>query len=149
MSYAREGVTEKTAKKAPKKKEEMTKAELIQAEKRRLTKFFKKIEPEKQGITTGLIERAAFMRISLDEMEIDLLENGFTELFSQGDQEPYDRKRPVVDAYNQLNNGYPKVIKQLVDLLPKEDLKKGETDEFEVFVIGEKAERGKEKKTVG
>lgn len=34
------------------------------------------------------------MRISLDEMEQDINKNGFTEKFSQGNQEPYLRQRP-------------------------------------------------------
>lgn len=44
----------------------------------------------------GIIRWAAFMRVTLEDMEKDLDENGFTELFSQSEKlEPYERERPL------------------------------------------------------
>ena len=102
------------------KKTEKTKEEKIEAEKRRLSRIFKGIKPEKKKTVEGLIERAAFMRVTLEELEADLNENGLTEMFSQGDQKPYERKRPKAELYNSMNTNYQKVIKQLTDLLPKD-----------------------------
>lgn len=75
------------------------------------------------------------MRISLDEMEQDINKNGFTEKFSQGNQEPYLRQRPISDIYNKMNASYQKIIKQLTDLLPKEEQRKDDEDEFAAFVV--------------
>ena len=75
------------------------------------------------------------MRVSLRELEDDLNLRGFTEKFSQGDQTPYDRKRPSAELYNQLNTGYQKIIKQLTDLLPKEAVK-SVSDGFDDFISG-------------
>ena len=102
----------------------------------RLTKNFSKIDGKKRSIIRGLIDRAAFMRVSLDEMEEDLDENGFTELFSQGDQVPYERKRPTADLYNTMNANYQKIIKQLTDLAPKEETRQDAGDGFDEFVEG-------------
>ena len=102
----------------------------------RLTKNFSKIDGKKRSIIRGLIDRAAFMRVSLDEMEEDLDENGFTELFSQGDQVPYERKRPTADLYNTMNANYQKIIKQLTDLAPKEEPRQDAVDGFDEFVEG-------------
>lgn len=112
------------------------KEKAIKKEENRLKRIYKNIENNKKSTIEGLIQRAAFMRISLDEMEQDINENGFTEPFSQGKQEPYLRQRPVADIYNKMNTSYQKIIKQLTDLLPRADPKKDDTDEFEEFVCG-------------
>lgn len=109
---------------------------LIKKEKARLTRIYKEIAVNKKNTILGLIERASFMRVSLDELEKDLNIYGFTEPFSQGDQEPYERKRPTADVYNSMNTRYQKIIKQLTDLLPKEEKIKAETDEFDSFIDG-------------
>lgn len=91
----------------------------IASEERRLAKIFKDINEKRKATTKGLIQRAAFMRVSLEDLEEDLSRNGFTEWFSQGDQEPYQRERPAAKIYNTMNVSYQKIVKQLTDLLPK------------------------------
>lgn len=113
----------------------MTLDNRIKKEADRLAKNFEKIEAKRKSTTQGLIHRAAFMRISLEDLEKELNENGFTELFSQGDQEPYLRERPTSKIYNSLNANYQKIIKQLTDLLPKEepDPEPSGGDDFDKF----------------
>ena len=110
--------------------------EKIEEEIKRLTKIFRGLELKKKNTTVGLIERAAFMRIKLKELEEDINVYGFTELFQQGEQEPYKRQRPESTIYCSMNTSYQKIIKQLTDLLPKEELKKSESDGFDDFVSG-------------
>lgn len=116
------------------KKKILTKEELIKAEENRLTAVYKDMESKQNKVVSGLIRRAAFMRISLNEMEDDINQNGYTESFSQGNQEPYQRKRPVCELYNTMNTNYQKIIKQLSDLLPKAEVIKKD-DGFEDFVM--------------
>ena len=119
------------------KSNESAAAKKVSNEIKRLSNNFKNIDGEKRKIVLPLIERAAFMRVSLEQFEKDLQENGFTEPFSQGMQEPYDRKRPVAEIYNSMNVSYQKIIKQLTDLLPKDDgTKKIKDDGFDDFVNG-------------
>ena len=115
---------------------ETTKAKRIKAEERRLTKIYGELKSERKlKIAQGLIQRAAFMKIELEECEKDIVENGMTEKFSQSEnQEPYDRKRPVADLYSAYNTSYQKIIKQLTDLLPAEE--KQELDEMMSFISG-------------
>lgn len=110
--------------------------ELIAKEAARLTRLLSGIDPKKKNTVKGLIDRAAFMRVHLSEMETDLDQNGFTEWFSQGDQEPYQRRRPMADLYNTMNSSYQKIIKQLTDLLPKDVQKQEVKDGFDDFVNG-------------
>lgn len=76
------------------------------------------------------------MRIECEDMADDLRENGWTEKFQQSERlEPYDRARPIGQAYNSTNANYQKIIKQLTALLPKPDTApKQEDDGFASFV---------------
>ena len=114
----------------------MEKAKRIRKEENRLKKIYKNIKDEKKQTVQGLIQRAAFMRVTLEDFEEDLDQNGFVEMFQQGiNQDPYERKRPVADLYNTMNTSYQKIIKQLTDLLQKDE-PKPEDDGFDVFVGG-------------
>lgn len=116
-------------------KKEQTKAERITKEERRLKRNYKEIQKDKSAVVEGLIRRAAFMRATLEDMELDLDSGGFVEMFAQGDQEPYERERPVARQYQQMNKNYQSIIKQLSDLLPKELPKPKEDDGFDSFVM--------------
>lgn len=121
----------------PKAAREKTKEERIRGEKNRLTKLFKELPEKKKKLTVGLIERAAFMRVELEDLELDLKENGWTESFQQSKNlEPYDRARPQGQTYNTMNTSYQKIMKQLHDMLPQEQTQKAQDDGFEAFVIG-------------
>lgn len=114
-----------------------SKANRIKAEKERLEKNYAELPDAKKQIAEGLIARAAFMRVELEDLEEDLAQNGWTEKFSQGDQKPYDRARPQGQTYNAMNGNYQKIIKQLDSMLPREDSKgKTEDDGFDDFVSG-------------
>ena len=98
---------------------EKTKEERTKTEKNRLVRIYKDIPKESKSIIEGLINRAAFMRVTLEDMEKDLDEKGFVEEFSQSEKlEPYERERPVARLYNTMNKNYQSIIKQLSDLLP-------------------------------
>ena len=107
----------------------------IETEKKRLLRIYSKIDVKKKNTVVGLIERAAFIRVKLKMLEDDINIYGFTEWFSQGEQEPYKRQRPEAQIYCSLNTGYQKIIKQLSDLLPKEQVKT-QSDGFDNFVSG-------------
>ena len=102
---------------------ELSRHERIKKEQSRLTRIFKNIDGDKFKSVEGLIKRASFMRITLEDYESDINENGSVELFSQSDKtEPYERERPVVRLYNTMNKNYQSIMKQLTDMLPKDSL---------------------------
>lgn len=113
-----------------------TKEERIRGEKNRLIKLFKELPEKKKKLAIGLIERAAFMRVELEDLEEDLKENGWTEPFQQSEKmEPYDRARPQGQTYNTMNTSYQKIMRQLHDMLPVEAAKPKD-DGFEDFISG-------------
>lgn len=99
---------------------------LVKKEINRLNKLFKDIPTNKKNVVEGLVVQAARLRILLDSNWEDITVNGDYELFSQGEQEPYDRKRPVADLYNNRDKAYHTIVRQLVDLLPDEAKPKAE-----------------------
>lgn len=109
----------------------------IKKEETKLKKIFKDkgIDVSKNSAIQSLISRASFMKVSLEDLEQDLKENGWTEMFQQGEkQAPYERQRPTATTYTSLNTNYQKIIKQLTDLLPKSKPTENQTDTFEEFV---------------
>lgn len=115
-------------------KKELTKQEKILKEEKRLRSIYKKISKDNKSIIDGLIQRAAYMRLTLEEYETDLEESGYVELFSQSEKTaPYERERPVARLYNTMNKNYQSIIKQLSELLPKEGPKEKD-DGFDEFV---------------
>lgn len=91
----------------------------IEKEILRLSKFFAAAPAGKRQLAEGLIRRAAYMRVTLEDFEVDLDTNGHVELFSQSEKlEPYERERPAARLYNSMIRNYQTLMKQLVDLLP-------------------------------
>lgn len=114
-----------------------TKKSRVTAEKNRLKKLYANLPDDKKKLAVGLIERASFMRVELEDLEAFLAQNGWTEPFSQGNQEPYDRARPHGQTYNAIVDKYQKTIKQLDAMLPKDTAPKTDPDDgFDNFVFG-------------
>jgi hypothetical protein len=130
--------TKKTKKPAPKpkvvKEKEPPMNSRIRKEITRLNKIFVAKSDNEKELLSGLIRRAAFMKVQLDDMEKDLVTNGFVEMFSQSEKtEPYERERPLARLYNTLNKNYQTLMKQLGDFVERTEA--GEKDDgFDEFV---------------
>jgi hypothetical protein len=117
-----EGDEAKRLEELAKKKRQRDKKRRVSAEEKRLRKSYEKIPAEQMGIANGLIRRAAFMLVSLEDYEADLDDRGYVEQFTQSEKTAaYERERPVARLYNQMNRNYQQIIKQLTDLIPKGD----------------------------
>lgn len=115
-------------------KEVMPKSSRIRKEITRLNKIFVIKSDEEKAYLEGLIKRAAFMRCNLEDMEKDLNEKGFTEMFTQSAQAPpYERERPMARMYNSLNKNYQTLMKQLSDFVDRTE-KPPEDDGFDDFL---------------
>ena len=118
------------------KKKELTKQERINKEEIRLREIYKEIKEENKSIIDGLIQRAAYMRVILEDYERDLDSGGYVEMFTQSaNTPPYERERPVARLYSTMNKNYQTIIKQLGDLLPKQIKSNSdeEEDDFTAF----------------
>jgi len=104
----------------------------IRTEIARLNKIFNDLPANKLNLAKGLIESASFMKVTLSDMEKDLLKNGSVGYYSQSPDLPtFERTRPVAQLYNTMNKNYQTIIKQLTDMLPKdESIVRSELDTF-------------------
>ena len=116
------------------KLKDVPKDKRISLEEGRLRDIYANIDKDNKAIIDGLIQRAAYMRITLEDWEKDIDENGYFEMFTQSvNTPPYERERPVIRLYNTMNKNYQSIIKQLSDLVPKPEPKE-EDDGFDLFV---------------
>jgi transcriptional regulator with XRE-family HTH domain len=92
----------------------------VEIEKERLENIFDKIPRNELNLVEGLIIQAARLRVLLDDNWKDIIENGEYEKFKQSEnQVAYDRKRPIVENYDNRDKTYQAIIKQLTELLPQ------------------------------
>lgn len=85
----------------------------------RLNELFADLPKTQRKLSEGLITQAARLRILLDDNWKDILENGEYEKFSQSENQiPYDRKRPIVENYDNRDKTYQAIINQLNGMLP-------------------------------
>lgn len=123
------------------KKEDLTEEERIDAEKvklkrikaeiRKLNKLFTNLDDKTKKIVRTLIENAAFMAITLDELQETINTEGCVTEYQNGANQWGTKKSPEVEVYNTMIKNHMAVMKQLTDLIPKEF----KDDGFESFVI--------------
>ena len=94
----------------------------------RLTEIYKGLPPKQFALAQGLIAEAARLRVRCNTLWEDLQDKGEVELFAQGDQEPYERERPASRIYTAANKSYQSIIKQLNDMIPKDEAPAGGFD---------------------
>lgn len=115
-------------------KKEVDKDTLVNREINRLTRFFEDIDRKKRLTAKGLIEEAAFMKITLQELKAEIDKAGPIDEMPQGDYSIL-REHPALKAYNTMVQRYTNIINQLINLHPKEDVHKDVDDGFEDFVF--------------
>lgn len=89
----------------------------IKKEQRRIAKLYKNLPKDRLQITKKLIERAAYMLVSLEEMEAKIAEDGLVVEMPQGAYK-IERAHPLLQQYNAMIKNYNSTIKQLNESLP-------------------------------
>ena len=89
----------------------------IKKEQRRIAKLYKNLTKDRLEITKKLIERAAYMLVSLEEMEEKIASDGLVVEMPQG-QYTIERAHPLLQQYNAMVKNYNATIKQLNESLP-------------------------------
>lgn len=96
----------------------MKKTTRIKKEKERLLEVFKDLEPNKLKTCAALIDRAAFLTISLEDLEVELNENGWTETYTNGRNQEGVKKAAAAEAHISLTKNLTAIMKQMLDLVP-------------------------------
>lgn len=98
----------------------ITQDTLIKKEEKTLQKVFEDIPDEKQAVAFKLIERVAFMTITLQILEEDIKKTGATYLMENGKQKMLV-ENPSQKSYNTMINRYTTMYDKLIGMLPKSD----------------------------
>jgi hypothetical protein len=109
----------KTAKKTTKKTTKKPRNTRIEYEIKRLTKIFANIEKEKLDLCKKLIENAAFMSVSLKDLQETIQQDGWVEEYQNGANQKGKKTGSAALLYVKLSNNYRQIIADLVKLLPK------------------------------
>lgn len=106
----------------------MDKEERITKEARKLKRIFKELPQSKTDIAEKLISNAAFMAATLEDLQEAIDQAGFASTYRNSETQWGVKKSPEVELYNAMIRNYATVIKQLLDLLPKEEAKQEENE---------------------
>lgn len=104
----------------------------IKKETSRLKKLFKEMPDSKKKMAEKLIDNAAFMSVTLDDLIEDIKLYGVKETYMNGATQYGFKESIESKTYNTMIKNYMSAIKQLNDILPEEK-KIDEDDEFEKF----------------
>ena len=90
----------------------------IKREKDRLEEIFQGLEKNKLDTCAALIDRAAFITISLEDLEEELNETGWVETYQNGESQFGMKKSAAADVHISLTKNVNAIMKQLLDLVP-------------------------------
>ena len=90
----------------------------IAREKARLLDIFQGLDENKLSTCSALIDRAAFITISLEDLEVQLNETGWVEYYQNGEAQSGLKKAAAADVHISLTKNLNAIVKQLLDLVP-------------------------------
>ena len=90
----------------------------IAREKARLEELFNDLESNKKQTCLALIDRAAFITVSLEDLEVHLNKHGWVEYYQNGETQSGWKKSAAADCHISLTKNLNTIIKQLLELVP-------------------------------
>lgn len=105
-------------------KKDLTKEEKIKREFSRLKRIFKDLDKNKLQTVESLIKNAAFMAVSLEELQEIINEEGYTVEYQNGANQSGTKQSDAVKTHIAMTKNHAAIIKQLCDLVPPEKKRK-------------------------
>ena len=88
---------------------------------KQLEQILKKIPSEKENEASLIANELRFVLETTEKLRKDIQENGAVEHFINGKQD-FLRESPAMISYNKLMKTYNTLYKNLLELIPKEDI---------------------------
>ena len=104
-------------------KEELTKEQKIKKEIARLKRVFKDLDKNKLQTVESLIKNAAFMAVSLEELQEIINAEGYVVEYQNGENQKGTKQSDAVKTHIAMTKNHAAIIKQLTDLVPPEKKK--------------------------
>ena len=102
----------------------------IKRERERLLEIFSELDEKRRNTAVSLIENAAFMTVTLEELRKTISENGVVSEYQNGENQFGTKKSPEVEVYNTMIKNFTTIIKTLCDMLPEESTAASELLDF-------------------
>lgn len=116
-----------------------SKEERIAAERERLGALFADLDENQQQTAAGLISSAAFLRVTLEDLEAEINAAGCTEEYINGRDQSGVKVSAACQAYAQLNTKYQSTIQKLLKIVPPAPKKPKEKPAEEIAAEKERA----------
>ena len=116
------------------KKEELSKDEKMSREFNRIKRILKDIPKNRKDAALSLMKNAAFMTVTLDDLQDEINEKGCISTYQNGENQWGTKKSPEVEVYNAMIKNHSSIIKQLTDLIPGQDDSNKKEDELMEFI---------------
>lgn len=108
----------------------MDREKQIAAELKKLQKLYAKIPENKRKLCEGLLQNAAFMKVTLGELQADIVAHGAMIEYQSGNGFETLRDNPAQKSYTTMIARYSGIINQLLGLLPPEEVDDDPLKEF-------------------
>lgn len=99
-------------------KKELTIEQRIKKEVARLKRLYKDMEADTMNKVSSLIENAAFMTVTLKDLQETINKDGAVSKYQNGENQWGTKKSPEVEIYNSMIKNHMGIMKQLTDLMP-------------------------------
>ena len=100
------------------KKTDVSKDKRIEEELNRLSIFFEELDENKKAIVSPLLQNAAFMKITLEDLQEKINEEGVVDIYQNGANQYGTKQSATLQSYNSLIKNYASVMKTLEQMLP-------------------------------
>lgn len=104
-------------------KEKLSKEERICAETARLKRVFKNLDKNKRKTVESLVKNAAFMAVSLEELQEIINTEGYTVEYKNGANQSGTKQSDAVKTHIAMTKNHAAIIRQLCELAPPEEKK--------------------------
>ena len=98
-----------------------TKEKRIEEELTRITARFSRADGNQKAIVTPLLQNAAFMKVTLEDLQEIINAEGVVDEYKNGQNQYGMKQSATLQSYNALIKNYASVIKTLAQILPPEE----------------------------
>ena len=106
---------------------EISKEKRIKEELTRVSLYFENAADNEKAIISPLIQNAAFMKVTLEDLQEIINTEGVTEAYQNGANQHGIKPSAALQSYNNLMKVFASVIKTLSSYLPPEEKKRVST----------------------
>lgn len=102
---------------------EKTKESRINEELAKLNELYRELPENKKKLMSALIQNVAFMKVTLEDLQTIINEEGATDSYQNGANQFGRKQSANIQAYNSLIKNYNNAIDKLEKMLPVETKK--------------------------